>query len=57
MPSFHRPTRAVFALYPAPDAADLATLSIFQMPVCNGFPLPGDLPALAASAIIAFVPT
>jgi hypothetical protein len=57
--AFHQPTRAVFHVYPAADSADLATLSIFQIRarlahVCDGFPVPPDLPALAAAAIIAF---
>jgi hypothetical protein len=57
--SFHVPTRAVFSMYPAPDATDIASLSIYQMRtrlihVCDGFPVPDDLPTLAASAIIAF---
>jgi len=57
--SFHQPTRAVFSIYPAPDATDLASISIYQfrarlMHVCDGFPVPDDLATLAASAIIAF---
>jgi hypothetical protein len=56
---FHKPTRAVFSMYPAPDATDMATLSIWQMRarlmhVCDGFPVPGNLAELATSAIIAF---
>jgi hypothetical protein len=55
---FHQPTRAAFSIYPAPGS-DLATLSLHQIRarlshVCDGFPVPDDLPALAASAIIAF---
>ena len=57
--SFHHPTRAVFSIYPAPDATDLASISIYQFRarlthVCDGFPMPDDLATLAASAIIAF---
>jgi hypothetical protein len=57
--SFHVPTRAVFSMSPAPDATDLATISIYQMRarlihVCDGFPVPDALPTLAASAMIAF---
>jgi hypothetical protein len=57
--AFHQPTKAVFSIYPAADTADLATISIFQIRarlahVCDGFPVPAELPELAASAIIAF---
>jgi hypothetical protein len=57
--SFHHPTRALFSIYPAPDAIDIASISIFQfrarlVHVCDGFPVPDNLPTLAASAIIAF---
>ena len=57
--SFHHPTRAVFSIYPASDATDLASISIYQFRarlthVCDGFPVPDDLAALAASAIMAF---
>jgi hypothetical protein len=59
--SFHHPTRAVFSIYPAPDATDLASISIYQFRarlthVCDGFPVPEDLAALAASAINSFSP-
>src|SRR5271170_6021868 len=51
--SFHQPTRAVFSIYPAPDATDLASISIYQFRarlthVCDGFPVPDDLATLAA---------
>jgi hypothetical protein len=55
---FHQPTRAAFSIYPAPGT-DLAILSLHQFRarlahVCDGFPVPGNLGELAASAIIAF---
>jgi hypothetical protein len=56
---FHEPSRAVFSIYPAPEATDLASISLCQFRarlthVCDGFPIPDDLARLAASAIIAF---
>jgi hypothetical protein len=53
-----QPTRALFSIYFAEDT-DAATASIYQFRarlahICDGFPVPADLAALAASAINAF---
>ena len=51
-------TRALFSIYFAEDT-NAATASIYQFRarlahICDGFPVPADLAALAASAINAF---
>jgi len=54
----HRQTRAVFVIYPSPDA-DLASLSMYQLRarfahVCDGHPIPPNLSVLGAQAINAY---
>ena len=54
----HRPTRALFSIYLAPGT-DPAAVSLYQLRarlahVCDGYPVPGGLAALGASAINAF---
>lgn len=54
----HRPTRALFSIYLSPGT-DPAAVSLYQLRarlahVCDGYPVPGGLPALAGSAINAF---
>jgi hypothetical protein len=55
----HEPTRAVFSIYLADGTAPAAPPSVYQLRarlahVCDGQPVPPNLPALGASAINAF---
>ena len=57
--TLHQPTRALFAIYPAPGT-DPDKISVYDLRsrlchVCNAYPVPSNLAALGAQAINAFV--